>query len=77
MYTQARYRYIAAADGAIHVAMWPQPHHRRLATWQQLHIRRLIEGNEEDDDTIDDTKPMVDASGDTRTTTHEDAIDVD
>ena len=68
---------IAAADGAIHVAMWLQPHHRRLATWQQLHIRRLIAGNEEDDDTMDDTEPTVDTRDDTRTTTHEDAIDVD
>ena len=66
-----------AIGGTMHVAMWQQPHHRRLATWWQPHIRRRIEGNGADADTTDDTKPMADASDDTRTTTHEDAIDVD
>ena len=50
--------------------------HSQLQRWQP-HIRRWIEGNGADADTIDDTKPMVDAKEDTRTTTHADAIDVD
>ena len=66
---------VVAADGVVHVAMWQQPHHRRLATWWQPHVR--IEGRDEDMDTIDDTNPMDDAGDDTHIDAHEDAIDVD